>query len=119
MNPQLIQAAKQRVQAADSSFDLAAAIGSPKELLTKILTEIMGLNVSEFKIVPQNNVVVGVYEWDAMSLEPEELRDGLVKEGFKLLKYSESYLSLELDANGLTAFVLIAPDMGTIAVGLT
>lgn len=119
MNSKLIQAAKARVQASDSTFDPAAAINSPKELLTGILTKIMGLQPFEFDVLSRVHVVVGVYEWDAMALDAGELRDAMVKAGFKLQKYSESYLSFDLDANGLSAFVMIAPDMGTIAVGLT
>ena len=119
MNPKLIQAAQQRVQAADSPFDPAAAINSPKELLTGILTKVMGLQPFEFDVLSRVHVVVGVYEWDAMALDAGELRDAMVKAGFKLQKYSESFMSFDLDADGLSAFVMIAPDMGTVAVGLT
>lgn len=119
MNSKLIQAAKKRVQAADSTFDPAAVINSPKELLNEILTKVMDLQPSEFETVSRVHVVVGVYEWDAVALDASELRDAMVKAGFKLQKYSESYLSFDLDADNLTAFVMIAPDMGTIAVGLT
>lgn len=105
MTKQLLQAAKSRVQAAD-----LPQFNTPEHVLKTVFDLFPDL---KYDVVKKNWVSLGVYEWDDLDAENDEVKSTLVNAGFKFVKESADAMHFEVREY----FVVFAPDMGVVMVG--
>ncbi len=105
MTKRLLQAAKSRVQAAD-----LPPFNTPEHVLKTVFDLFPDL---KYDLVKKNWVSLGVYEWDDLDMENDEVKSTLVDAGFKFVKESADAMHFEVREY----FVVFAPDMGVVTVG--
>jgi hypothetical protein len=106
MTKELIAAAKARVNAAEEpSFD------SSLDALKAVFSLLPGL---EYKVVKNSvSTSIGVYDWDDLDMETDEIKETIQKAGFKFMKQSEDAIHFQTDLH----FVVFAQDMGVVMAG--
>ena len=110
MNKQLLQAAQQRVSAAN--FD---SLDQPIEVVKFIMGLFPGL---QYKLIKQPLVAIGVYEWDDLDADEEKVKEALTKAGLTFEKENEDVIHFNFGDDN-TYFVAFCHTMGVVMVGST
>lgn len=107
-NAKRIEAAAQRIKA-------QALEGDPQtneEVLAAVIKVVYP--DLQFQTIVKNWVALGIYEWDDMDMQAEDIAKQMEAYGLKKISVDDHYLVFDYND---THFVYWAPNMGVVTVG--